>query len=440
MGRPTFKIDQHRLRALREEKNLTQAALAFLVAQHLGTPETETLSRHYQRIEENGQTSIRYANALAALLGVSMAVLQGIDDPDPSAYLDHIEKLIGDQLSTGTNHALQDMLAKQASRDETSALRYLAEDIAEAIEGALLVRNPVKIAELLRLTRLSEAELLAPANVRGFWFISVRSRTINCTEVVDAVSSVNYRIGEIMREFLSHHPHDSSVRMWRDRPWVRLEIYRPRTRDRMHVDFTRFQPHAGGLKWIDSSWRDDFFLEPGITEHAFANADVVTGFSGHTVPGDLHRLRLIVTEHDGHYDKVLRRMVIRGNIDNLPETVEDNFAAECLSRVLFVNWLTAGLRMALMPYLARRPAPDWHVTSDAVGVNITLENPRFPGPVLADLRYRIHLVEETMPSEFVHVPVREKDNVDLQTKIKEWLAEGYDRIDTADSVPEFEPI
>lgn len=441
MARPTFKIDQQRLRAMRKERNLTQAALAHRVARHLGTPETEFLSRHYQRIEENGQTSIQYANALATLLDVSMAVLQGNDDPDPSVYLDHIEKLIGSQLAAGNNHLLQAMLAQRAQQNEDNALRHLAEDIAEAIEDALLVRNPAKIAELLQLMGLSEAELLAPANARGFWFISVRSRIINCTEIVNAVSSLIFRIGEIMREFLSHRAGDSAVRMWRDQPWTRIEIYRPQVKDRLYIDFTRCQPHADGLKWVDSSWRDDLFLEPGITQHAYENADVVTVFSGETVPGDLHRLRLIVTEHEGHDNKVLRKMVICGKFDELPETVKENFAAECLSRVLFVNWLTAELRKALMPYLARHPASEWHIsTSGNTAVNIAIENPRFRGPVLADLRYRIVLVEETSPSVFQYVPVHEKDYEALRTRIEEWLAEGYDTIVAADPVPEFKSV
>lgn len=441
MGRPKFKIDQIRLRALREEQGLTQVAVAQKVAQQLCMPDTESLVRHYQRIEENGQTSTKYAKALAAVLEVSVPLLQGLEDPDPSEYVRHIQSLLKKQLDTGTNDALQNLLEHHAKDDEEKALEYLTEDIAERIEQVLLVRNPAKIADLIQLTRLSETDLLAPANVRGFWFISVRSRIINCTEVVDGVSFVSCRIGEIMREFLSIRESDSEVRMWRDKPWIRIEIYRPRDRNRMHIDFTRFQPDATGLRWINTSWRDDFFLDSSIIDHAYATADVVTDFSDKTTPGDLHRLRLVVTEHDGTYGKVLRRMVVRGDIDEMAETVKEDFAKECSSRILFVNWLTVGLRDALMPHLAAHPASSWHVSAiGANAVDIKIKDLQYPSGSFAELRYRITLAEEVSPHTFECVPVREKDFVQLQKEIEDWLAEGYIPVDGADPVPDFEPV
>jgi len=441
MGRPTFKIDPVRLRALREEQGLTQAAIAKKVAQHLGKPVTEDITRHYQRVEDDGQTSIEYAKALATVLKVSVPLLQGLENPDPFLYLQYIQRLLKEQLGTGTNDALQKLLKRHVNDDEEKALEYLTEDIAELIEQVLLVRNPAEIADLVQLTGLSEEELLAPANVRGFWFISVRSRGVNCTEVVDGVSSVNFRIGEIMREFLSIRGSDSTLRMWRDNPWISIEIYRPQVRDRMRIDFTRVQPDTSGLRWIDATWRDDLFLIPGITEHAYANADVVTDFSDKTSPGDLHRLRLVVTEHDRNFGKILRRMVVRGYIDEIPETVKQNFSEECHSRILFVNWLTAGLREALMPHLVLHPASSWHLsTNGAAAVDIKITDPRFPSVCLAELRYRIMLAEEVSPGTFEPVPVREKDLHQLRKKIEEWLAEGYVLVDGADPAPNFEPV
>lgn len=441
MGRPTFKIDHNRLRAFREEQGLSQAAVAQKVAQLLGKPDTPSNKRHYQRVEENGQTSAKYAKALANVLKVSMQVLQGLADPDPSDYLRRIQSLLKKQLATGTNHALQNLLAHYTNDDEEKALDYLSEEIAERIEQALLVRNPAKIADLLHLTGLSETDLLAPANVRGFWFISVRSRTINCTEVIDGASSVGWRIGEIMREFLSIRESDSEVRMWRDKPWFRIDIYRPQARDRMHIDFTRFQPDATGLRWIEATWRDEFFLEPSIIDDAYSNADVVTDFSQKTAPGDLHRLRLVVTEHGGTYAKVLRKMVVRGDIDEISETVKNNFAEDSSSRILFVSWLSAGLRDALMPHLTVHPASHWCVsTNGAAAVDIKIKDPRDSSGFFSELRYRISLAEEVTPGTFDRVPVREKDLNQLQKKIEDWLAEGYIPIEDADPVPVFSPV
>lgn len=441
MGRPTFKIDPVRLRALRKEQGLTQTAIAKKVAQHLGKPVTEGITRHYQRVEDDGQASIEYAKALATVLKVSVPLLQGLENPDPFLYFQYIRRLLEEQLGTGANEALQKLLKRHVNDDEEKALEYLTEDIAELIEQVLLVRNPAEIADLVELTGLSETELLAPANVRGFWFISVRSRGINCTELVDGVSSVNFRIGEIMREFLSIRGSDSTVRMWRDKPWTRIEIYRPQIRDRMRIDFTRVQPDTNGLRWTDATWRDDLFLIPGITEHAYATADVVTDFSDKTSPGDLHRLRLVVTKHDGTFGKVLSRMVVRGDIDEMPETVKENFAKESCSRILFVNWLTAGLREALMPHLVMHLASSWHLsTNGAAAVDIKIKDLRFPSVCFAELRYRIMLAEEVSAGTFEPVPVREKDLDQLRKKIEDWLSEDLILVDGTDPVPDFEPV
>jgi transcriptional regulator with XRE-family HTH domain len=443
MGRPTFKIDQVRLRGLREEKGMTQLALAKKVAQRLGTPAVrsdQSLVRHYQRIEEKGNSSCKYAEALATVLGVSMPQLQGHEGPDPYYYLQHIQSLLKDQLDTGTNQALQDLLEYHAKDDEENALKYLAEDIAEHIEQVQLARNPDRIKRLIQLTGLPEADLLSPANVRGFWFIAVRSPTYNGTEIIDGASAASFRIGEIMQGFLQVRGNDSVVRMRRDKPWIRIKVDCPRLRHPMYIDATRCQPAAKGLLWIDSSWRDELFIELPIISSAYAHADVVTDFSGKTSPSDLHRLRLIVTEHDGTYEKECRRMVVRGGIDELPETVKENFAKEGSSRILFMSWLTAGLKDALMPHLAARPASGWHVSANGTAVDIKLKNPRYTSDFFGEIRYRITLAEEVGHNAYDRVPVREKDLAQLQLEIEGWLAKGYSPTGDDEPLPDFEPL
>lgn len=76
-GRPTFRIDPDRLRAIRDEKSLTQVRLIAMAHEHLGTHATKDPVKHYQRIERTGRTSKATASALAAVLGTTVAVLQG---------------------------------------------------------------------------------------------------------------------------------------------------------------------------------------------------------------------------------------------------------------------------------------------------------------------------------------------------------------------------
>ncbi|MET3120173.1 hypothetical protein AAKU64_004421 [Undibacterium sp. GrIS 1.8] len=458
MGRPTFKIDQYRLRALRREQRLTQVNIAlnvhdFLEKQrptqfnsflnvHNSSENSDTVPdcRHYQRVESTGKTSSQYAAALASVLGVSVALLQAVDNPEPPAYLQYVQDLLKAQLNEGKNRALQDLLAHHAKMDEEFALESLAQDIAERIEHVLLVRNPALMADLTQLTGLSEMDLAAPANARGFWFLSVNSNTRDHTEVIHGAGDLSGRIGEIMTTYLKRDG-DISVRMWHDKPWMRIEIDIPRAQDRMRIDFTRCQPEATGLRWIEAGWRDECHLLAAIFEHAYRTADAVTDFTKTTRPYDLHRLRLVVTEHNGEVRNPSRRMVVRGRIDDIPESIKQNFAKDFSSRELFVNRLTTGLRQALIPHLAAHVASRWYVrTVDALAVEITCEDPQFPGATCAELRYRITLVEEVGASTYDRVPVRQSDLEQLQQHIDKWLAEGARPTDDNESRPEFEPI
>jgi transcriptional regulator with XRE-family HTH domain len=439
MGRPSFTIDHTRLRALREEKGLTQAALAMKVARQMGRPETESIVRHYQRIEETGKTSVGYATALATAIGVSVPLLQGLENPDPHAYLQYVQELVAQQLDAGKNQTLLDLLARHATNDKEEALMYLAEDIAGYVEQVQLVRHPAMIADLVEQTGLSESDLLAPANVRGFWFLSVKSHIMNCCEVVDGVPSLNYRIGETLQAYLASHRNDSAIRLWYDRPWVRMEICRPRVRDRMLIDVTRCQPDASGLRWIAPSWRDEFFLEPALVTHAYANADVVTDFSGRTAPANYRSLRLVVDEHRGTSGKALRRTVVDGGVGQMPAHIHENFSRDCSTRILFINWLTNGLRTTLMPHLAAQSALGWHVWVNGGSVDISLKDPRDRGIIYVELRYRIALVEETSAGKFDNVPVHDEDLKELRQNIEGWLTAGF-ALNDPDERPEFESV
>lgn len=62
-GRPTFQLDADRLRRVREEAKLTQAALARRAHQLLNKPEAtaDTATKHYQKIERTGRTSCSFS-------------------------------------------------------------------------------------------------------------------------------------------------------------------------------------------------------------------------------------------------------------------------------------------------------------------------------------------------------------------------------------------
>lgn len=441
MARPTFKIEPARLRALREERGLTQEALANKLGQHLGKPDSQDLVRHYQRIEREGQTSRDYAQALAAILEVDLRLLQGIDSPDALEYRRTVRRLLEQRLAQDAATPLHAMLARHAEPDPDDALEYLAEDIAERIERAQLVRNPSRVAELVAMTGLAEADILAPANVRGYWLLAVDSSVRRASKVVNDASEVGFQVGEILRDYLASRAGDSTLRMWRDKNWIRLEIVRPSIRDRMRIDLTRVQPDANGLRWIEPNWRDEFFLFPALASHAWQWADSVTDFDGKTLPGDVGRLRLRVTEHDPADGSPRRQMIVHGDLDDMPASVRDNFASDHALRQICMGWLESGLRDALPLLLAAQPASGWHVSTNGGNVvDIKADAPRYEGPIFARLRYRIDLVEQTGPRSFERVPVRAQALDKLRDAIAAWLEQGCPPAAAGSVVPAFEPI
>lgn len=442
MGRPSFSIDYQRLRSLREEKGMTQLSLATEAGKFLGTAncrDNATLISHYQRIERTGRTSRKTAAALAAVLKVSVELLQGLEGPEPFDYIEQIKKQLQKQLEKGATPVLCRALEREAKSGEDDALASLAMRIGERIETVQLGRNPSMIADLATLTGFSESELLEPANVVGHWFVTVTSRVENRSDIILGAGGVGYHIKELVGSHLNHFGSDGVIRMWRDKPWFRLEIARPYIADLMRIDFVRCQSDVKGLRWIDSSWRDDFFIEPDLVSWAYSAANFVSDFSGKSSPSDLHRLRLRVMEHEGSYLRAVRQMVISGHFEEMSESTKENFAREHESHGLFVNWLVSDLRRALAPHLAKYPAKCWHI-SDSACIDIHFTAPRFGLGMSSGVRYRISLVEEISANEYVPVPWREIDKVDLQKKIAAWLQEGLELVDDGEPIPSFYPI
>lgn len=438
MGRPSFKIDHRRLRSLREEKGLTQLALATEVGKRLSTSKEQadaTLTSHYQRIERRGRTSRKTAAALADALGVSVPLLQGLEGPEPSDYLWRIKTALRRRLDQGAPAALVEALAAQNVSDPEEALEWLAEDVGELIEAVQLGRNPAAIADLAARTGLSESELLEPANVRGHWFVTVTSRGRDPSDdILRGVGAVNYHIREIVCETLKRHHGDCAIRMRIDKPWFRLEVTWPHLPRPMRIDFVRCQPDAKGLRWIDSSWRDDFEIEDVFHRWACDAANFVTDFSGRSSPGDLHRLRLRVTWRDDH-TRATGQLVIRGRFEEIHETTKKNFKDDHSSHLLFVSYLATDLWLILAPHLAKHPAARWRLSNGAC-IDLDLD---FAAPGRDCPRYRISLEEEVSPGELVPVPWRERDKIAFREQLEELLRNDLERAGGGPLV-DFEPI
>jgi hypothetical protein len=439
MARPTFQIDARRLRGMREEQALTQQELSLAVARHAGTADRrtpETLKSDYQRIERTGRTSRKTATAIAAVLKTTVEQLQAGALPEAIDYHGRLKRKLQVQLLVADNTALQRALDRAGADDVETGLGYLASDIGAMIEAAQLSRHPDLIEKLQALTGMPEADLLAPANVEGHWFVTVQSNVAHRSDVLHGVHAVGFHIKTtLLGDRIALHGSDVSIRLWRDGMWYRMVLALPNGRDVMRVDFVRCQPDGKGLRWLDSSWRDDWFIRDDLLDWAWGSANFVTDSSGRTAPAALRDLRLVVTEHSG-YAAPLRRMVITSDFDELPEQTKAAFVEEGDSHHFAVSRLVFQLWRALGPYLLAAPAECWRLNSSGA-LDIHFDDPVRGLANRSGLRYRIQLVEVMASQELVRAPWRQRDMQSQQERIQGWLAEGFTICPDDEPVPEF---
>lgn len=428
-GRPSFKINPKVLQNLRRDKGLTQKELASRVNEKLNRPKGEeaTLISSYQRIERTGNTSSARAQALATVLDVTLDVLTGHVAPKRADYVQHITALVRRQLEAGKLNELQATIDLEATQvGEEKALSRIARQIAQQIEHAQLGRNPSDIKDLLSLTGLSEAELLSPANVDGFWFVTVGSSVgPNRSDVFHGFDALSWHLNEIFRDVLEQiaaNTSDTSVSLTKDQKWFRIEIRQPRTETAALIDCVYCLPAEKGLLWELPRWPDSYFIEDLLKETAFDTANFVTTFDGQTLPGDLRRLRMLVTEYQRTDSAERQRIVVSGKLNNIRAFTWEGVSREGQSHQLVQSWLTADLRQTLTPFLAAHPVECWSVSSGST-VDILLAPPASIYVNPERVSYRIALVEEIGPNEFVHVPWRNRDREALCQEVKRWIQE-----------------
>ena len=423
MGRPSFKIDHKRLRELREYKGLTQADLASEICKRLGLEQDEdSRTVSYRRIEALGKTSRKRAEAIAQILDVTLAELEGIVPPDTGIYEKRILDLLAEQLRQ-ENVALKSALDEACcggSEDET--LASMARNVARRIEAAQLARNPGELAELSQLTGLSEGEILESAHVDGHWLVVASGPVYTRTALVLGTAGVMTLIPEIVGKLLEDFGSDGRIRMHRAPPWYRLEIDPLCGRLTTWIDFVRCLPDAKGVRWLAPSWRDVRLLEAPLLTWARSAANFVTGFDSSPTPGDVRRLRLRVTEYNGEPGERISAQIIAGALEDIPG---ERLAAEQEvgnSHLVATRTLGTALQEILEPHLSAYPRQCWEVTVTDGGCALYLwPTGGAPGGPYG-LRYRIQLVEETAPGQFGPVPWRHKDREALKQRVEAWLS------------------
>ena len=219
--------------------------------------------------------------------------------------------------------------------------------------------------------------------------------------------------------------YDSSIRMFQDPPWFRIELKRAGfCTQLMRIDFTHCHPFEDkGIRW-GTIWKDQFVLED-LVIRANSIANFVTSFDGKQAPSQLRRLRLIVTgkgleEVDG------KKKVITGDLDLIPEELMTACQTEGQSHYLVQNWLVSDLKTFILPYLEKYPAECWNFNWLDNAINLVLvpgSNQTLPSsdPSIYGHMYLIQLMEEIAKNEFDPVPWRTEDLEKLSETIKDWI-------------------
>lgn len=442
MTRPSFKIDPKRLRSLREELHLTQGEVAKRVHAFLGTKTTDaTLVTTYQRIERTGNTSKARATALAKVLGTTVEILQGGDVPEDSAdFVSRIEQQILEQKESGNNPELERAFGQHIKTydspiDEDDCIRSFATDIGVQIEVAQIGQNSSEIAWLAALTGWSEAQLRQPGGVHGHWMLLTTVHGSRETEIVLGVSDVMYRIRDTFEKWTKWHESDVRITLRRSLPWFHVDIVHPRIPAmRCKLSFVRCRPEVSGLKWVNPNWRDQFWLEEPLEEWAISKANFFTDFDGKNRPDDVRQLRFRVLERDAKSESQ-RVAYSKGDLEELPEEVFQNFKAEGNSHALVINWLAGGLARSLAPHLTAYPPECWSIRAGTCHIAILLDIPfrllRANKELVYcnGIKYSIDLVEETSPGIYGSAPWRDSSVAEVTRLLEERVFEKRDDID-----------
>ena len=439
MARPSFKIDPARLRSLREESNQTQLEVANRAHFLLKKPSTaseKTILNVYQRIEHTGKTSKRMADAIAQVFDVSVEILQGVGTPKDSAdIIKQVRQQLQEQRDSVKNLTLLDALKKHVAEyapplDEDTMFYEFASDIAIQIEAAQIGHDSNEIARLEEITGWSKAQLQGLGGVEGHWLFLNKSRVAHETVVTQGISSV---INTIYQSFINRHDvlsnGDSSITLTRSLPWIHVEIGHPIYSNlNCKFSFVRCKPYVNGFKWVNPTWRDEYWLE-NLKNWAFQHISFFTDFDGNHYPRDLFNLRFAIQEINRK--RGTRRIAYsKGSLDELPEDVFKRFKAEASSHYIVIEWLASGLAYSLAPHLTKFPTECWRIEIGAGQILIHLDIPyklmhKYTEKSY-DISYLIKLVEEVSAGTYLPTPWPNSSVELVFSKLKDRLFREYD--------------
>lgn len=485
-GRPSFKIDPKRLYRLRESKRLTQEALIVLTYELMGKninhKTSETLKTTYRRWEKEGRVTPQTAEALAKVLGVTVAVLQGAAPDAAPSHSEVLQDRIREQIAAG-NEALTKMLDAEAAADRRaihlsfggsnasppepteehdSHIRSIASDLSARLERAQLSQDQAELNKLSHLLGYSLNELQQPISEYGHWLLVDHYKG---SEIFQGIGMLISQVRMAMEEPLQNLSSDTCIEFQKENAWFRLKIIDPRwaahPRLQMPMSFTRCQASETGLQWTQPTWRDELSLtdfEQGLCAHA----NYVKGLDGlEKGPADLRHLKLAIYQRPspaefeqqgwGAENKwvattggYLEELKAKGDLDEL-EHLEDRLAQRALegdAHDMATHWLCSGLLHVLQPWLSEWPLQYWKFKAHGRGIGAELEAPLWLAQQRNNFdclgtKYLIELVEELPEQGLRRVPWRAESVAAALARIQRDLQRELAPLEIGPAMPRY---
>lgn len=439
IGRPTFRVDAARLRALRKDAGQTQLALAQGVYIRSGKKNASVgvMKTSAQRWERTGAVPLGMAKHLAEELKTTIAVLQGaLPEPAPSR-IDEIESRIKQQFAADPSPDLVTSL--EHCRDEDTPERELAVRLTGRLEAAQLSQDEDEFEELSALTGLNVGQLRQPMSHDGFWMLictghpgSARSEVLSgVAEVLNAVRT------ELQKCLETAHESDAHVSFMEDKHWFRVTLAHARLPQlNRKLRFVRCQPNESGLQWTAPTWKDRFWLK-GLPSEAYCHANFVTGFDSVCVPAECTNLRLAITRNPGaqEYEALGTASrpeivtLIVGNLAHLPSATLESFRREGSIHDLAVSRLAANLWEELLPLMSEWPLKCWRFSLAQTRIDIHLDVPfrlyttsKVP-PRLGNL-LSVMLLEQSADGGLKRAPWRTKSVANIHEMLEKHLRQA----------------
>jgi transcriptional regulator with XRE-family HTH domain len=425
VGRPTFRIDGTRLRALRIQVGLTQQALAQRVyaSAKKWSSGKDVLKASAQRWERTGKIPRALVAVLAEELNTTIEVLQGaLPEPAPSR-VDDFEARIKRQIATGASPDL--VIALDYYRDDDVPERELAIRLTGRLEAAQLSQAQDEFEAMETLTGYRVDELRQPMSHEGFWLLLGTGHLGPArSEILSGVTDVLYAVRTELQNCLEKFPEsDGHISFTEEKNWFRVSLTHARLPQLTRtLRFVRCQPHESGLQWTSPTWQDRLRLE-ALPREAYEHANFVTGFDTVCVPAECTSLRLAIIKNPGTQKienssaeaKPEIVTLTEGNVAHLHSERLESWRREGNSHALVVSWLAANLWQELQPFMSEWPLECWRFSSAHTRIDVRLDVPNrlystSATPPNFGNRLSVSLVERRADGELKTAPWR-KDSI-----------------------------